>query len=91
MGQRALENRVKKLKEIERQQKELTEQAEKIKAEIKADMLSKGKEEVKVGSFVLRLKEVISNRFDTKAFAANYKSLYEAYTKPQSTMRFTIS
>jgi len=35
MGSRALENRIKRLKAIEAQQKELEQQAEAIKAEIK--------------------------------------------------------
>lgn len=91
MGNRALENRVKELKAIEEQQKELTERAEKIKAEIKADMQAKGKDEIKAGNFIVRLKEVITNRFDSKAFAEEHKRLYEAYTKPQSTLRFTVS
>ncbi|MDY4616780.1 MAG: hypothetical protein SO445_03560 [Lachnospiraceae bacterium] len=91
MGNRALENRIKKLKELECQQKELEQQSEKIKAEIKADMLAKGTDEIKVGNFVVRLKEVITKRFDSKSFVQSHKSLYEAYTKPQSTLRFTIS
>ena len=66
MGERALENRIKKLKELEAQQKALEEQAEKIKAEIKADMQKKGQEEVKAGNFIVRLKEVVSSRFDSK-------------------------
>lgn len=90
MGVRALENRIKRLKEIEQQQKELAEQAEKIKAEIKADMQEKGESEVQAGNFIVRLKEVITNRFDTKAFAEEHKKLYEAYTKQQSSYRFTI-
>jgi len=91
MGNRAIENRIKKLKEIERQQKELEEQADKIKAEIKANMVEKGADELKVGNFIVRLKEVITNRFDSKSFKESYWALYEAYTKPQSSMRFTIS
>lgn len=67
MGNRALENRVKELKAIEEQQKALTERAEKIKEEIKKDMQAKGKDEIKVGNFVIRFKEVITKRFDTKA------------------------
>ena len=90
MGVRALENRIKKLKEIEQQQKELAEQAEKIKAEIKADMIAKGEDEIKAGNFIVRLKEVITNRFDSKAFAKEHKSLYDAYMKSQSSLRFTV-
>lgn len=90
MGERALENRIKKLKELEAQQKALEEQTEKIKAEIKADMQKKGQEEIKAGNFIVRLKEVVSSRFDSKSFAKEHKSLYEAYTRSQSTFRFTI-
>lgn len=90
MGERALENRIKKLRELEAQQKELAEQAEKIKAEIKADMQEKGAEEIHTASFIVRLKEVVTNRFDSKSFAKEHKSLYEAYTKPQSSVRFTV-
>ena len=90
MGERALENRIKKLRELEAQQKKLEEQAEKIKEEIKADMQAKGKKEIHTGNFVVRLKEVVTNRFDSKLFAKEHKSLYEAYTKKQSSMRFTI-
>lgn len=42
MTERQIENRIKKLQAIEVQQKVLEEQAETLKAEIKADMESKG-------------------------------------------------
>lgn len=90
MGERALENRIRKIKELERQQEELAGQIDKIKAEIKAYMQEKGAEEVHAGNFIVRLKEVITSRFDSKSFKAQYNALYEAYTKPQSTMRLTI-
>ena len=91
MGKRALENRIKKLKELEAQQKELETQAEQIRAEIKADMMAKGESEILAGNFVVRLTEVVTRRFDSKSFRASHKALYEAYTKPQSAYRFTIS
>lgn len=47
MTERMIENRIKKLQEIEAQQKELEAQAEALKAEIKADMESKGVDELK--------------------------------------------
>lgn len=90
MGERAFENRIKKLKELEEQKKGIEDQIDKIKAEVKADMQAKGKDEIEAGNFIVRLKEVISNRFDTKSFAKDHKSLYEAYTRSQSTLRFTI-
>lgn len=37
-------------------------------------------------------KEVISNRFDSKAFkAAGHEDLYKAFTKPSTSMRFTFA
>ena len=90
MGERAFENRIKKLKELEEQKKGIEDQIDKIKEEIKADMQAKGKDEIEAGNFIVRLKEVISNRFDTQSFAKDHKSLYEAYTRSQSTLRFTI-
>lgn len=91
MGVRAFENRIKKLKELEEQKKAIEDQMDKIREEVKADMQAKGQEEVKAGNFIVRLKEVISNRFDTKSFKEDHKSLYEAYTHTQSSLRFTIA
>lgn len=36
-------------------------------------------------------KEVISNRFDSKAFKADHADMYEAYKKPSASMRFTFA
>ena len=37
-------------------------------------------------------KEVVSNRFDSKAFkAAGHKDLYKEFTKPSSSMRFNFA
>lgn len=90
MGSRALENRINKIKALEEQRKALDDQIDALKEEIKADMISKGAEELQAGNFVVRLKEVVTSRFDSKRFKENYKTLYEAYSKPQSAMRFTI-
>jgi len=90
MGSRALENRINKIKALEEQRKALEDQIEALKDEIKADMISKSTNELQVGSFIVRLKEVVTSRFDSKRFKENYRSLYEAYSKPQCTMRFTI-
>lgn len=57
-----IENRVKKLQTIEAQMKELEAQAEKLKAEIKADLEGKGVDELKTKNFIIYWKEIISNR-----------------------------
>lgn len=68
MGERALENRIKKLKALEEQKKALATQIEGLQEENKKDMESKGTEEMKVGIFIIRFTSVLSNRFDTKSF-----------------------
>lgn len=52
MGERTLQNRIMKLREIEAQQKALEEQAEQIRREIKADMEEKQVDEMQAGSFI---------------------------------------
>ena len=91
MGERALENRVKKLKALEEQKKELDAQISELQEEIKSDMEAKGTEEMQVGIFIIRFTSVLSNRFDTKGFKEKYADLYKEYTKQVASRRFTIS
>lgn len=58
MGNRAIENRIKKLQEIEAQQKALEQEADKLKEEIKREMEAREIEEMKAGPFVIRWKLV---------------------------------
>ena len=70
MTEKMIENRVKKLRNIEAQQKELEAQTEAIRAELKADLEEKGVEELQTKNFLLRWKEIVSNRLDGKALKA---------------------
>ena len=54
MTDRQMNNRIAKLQGIEAQMKELEDQAEAIRAELKADLESKGEDEHNTGSFVIR-------------------------------------
>lgn len=49
MGNRAMENRIKKLQEIEAQQKALEQEADKLKEEIKKEVEAREIEETKAG------------------------------------------
>lgn len=91
MTERQIENRVKKLREIESQLKELEEQAAAIKAEIQADLTDKGVDELQTKSFIIRWKEVITSRLDGKAFKAAFPDMYGQFTRQQSCRRFTIA
>lgn len=91
MTERMIENRAKKLQEIESQISILQEQAEAIKSELKADLEEKGLDEMKTKSFIIRWKEVISNRLDSKALKAALPEIYSQYCKASASRRFTIA
>lgn len=91
MTERQIENRVKKLKAIEKQRKDLEAQEKALKEEIKRDMESKGLKELKTKNFIIRWKEIISNTLDSKALKATFPDICEQFTKQSASKRFTIA
>lgn len=91
MGDRALENRIRKIKELEAQKKELERQINDLKDEIRRDMIARQEEEHRTKSFVIRFKEIISNSFDSKRFRAENPDMYSSYLVAGSSMRLTIN
>lgn len=91
MTERMIENRVKKLKELEKQQKALETAADAIRAELKADLEEKGIEELKTKSFMIRWKEIVSSRLDGKALKAALPDVYGQFCKETAVRRFTVA
>lgn len=91
MTEKMIENRVKKLQAIEAQQKELEARAEAIRAELKADMEGKGIDELKTRNFLIRWKEIISNRLDGKALKAALPDVYGQFCKTSTSRRFSVA
>lgn len=91
MGERAIENRVTKLKAIEDQIKALELEADKLKEEIKREMESRGADEMQAGNFLVRWKSVIGSRFDSKTFQKEHEALYGQYLKQTESKRFTVA
>lgn len=91
MTNKQLDNRIKKLQGIEAQVKELEAQADAIRAEIKADMESRGEDEHNTGSFIIRWKEIITRKLDSKALKAALPDVFESFSKESSSRRFTIA
>ena len=91
MTEKMIENRVKKLQVIEAQQKELEAQADAIRAELKADLEEKGVDELKTKNFILRWKEIISSRLDSKALKAALPDVYGQFCRTSASRRFTIA
>lgn len=91
MTERMIENRVKKLSALESQIEELKEQAEAIKAELKADLEERGVQELKTKNFLIWWKEIVSNRLDGKALKAALPEIYSQYCGASASRRFTIA
>ena len=79
------------LKDLENLIEEAKAEAEALRDEIKAEMLSRNTEEMEAGQYIVRWTSVLSQRFDTTAFKKVMPEVYKAYTKQVSSRRFTIS
>ena len=87
-----IEAEVKELKEIEAFIKELDEQAEAIKDDLKHEMNERGVEEIEAGQYIIRWTSVLTTRFDTKRFKEVFgEDLYKVYTKEINSRRFQIA
>lgn len=90
MTERRIERRIQKLKDLETQIAELAKEADAIKEEIKKDMEQKGLDEIETRNFVIRWKEIVTQRLDGKALKAALPEIYNLYCKPSASRRFTI-
>ncbi len=91
MTEKMIENRIRKLQEIEAQQKELEAAADTIREELKADLEEKGVDELKTKNFILRWKEIISNRLDSKALKEALPDVYSQFCKTSTSRRFSVA
>lgn len=91
MSTKEISAKIVELKELQQLIEEATAQADSIKDELKAHMAAQGTDEITIGVFKLRYKAVTSNRFDSTAFKAKYNDLYAAFSKPTTSMRFSVA
>lgn len=91
MTERMIENRIKKLSALEDQITQRQEQAEEIKAELKADLDKKGVQELRTKNFLIKWKEIVSNCLDGKALKAALPEIYSQYCRTTSSRRFTVA
>ena len=84
-------SKIESLRELEDLIEEAKAEAEAIRDEIKAEMLSRDTEELTAGQYIVRWTSVLSNRFDTTAFKKVMPEVFKAYTKQVSSRRFSIS
>lgn len=79
------------LKDLETLIEEAKAEAEALRDEIKAEMLSRNTEEMEAGQYIVRWTPVLTQRFDTTAFKKVMPDVYKAYTKQVSSRRFSIA
>ena len=79
------------LKDLETLIEEAKAEAEALRDEIKAEMLSRNTEEMEAGQYIVRWTSVLTQRFDTTAFKKVMPDVYKAYTKQVSSRRFSIA
>ena len=79
------------LKDLETLIEEAKAEAEALRDEIKAEMLSRNTEEMEVGQYIVRWTSVLTQRFDTTAFKKVMPEVYKEYTKQVSSRRFSIA
>lgn len=91
MTEKMIENRVKKLQELEAQIKALEAAADAVREEIKADMSVRGLDELKTKNYTIRWREVISSRIDSKALKAELPAVYGRFCKATTCRRFVVA
>ncbi|MBQ3520140.1 MAG: hypothetical protein IJA31_12550 [Clostridia bacterium] len=83
--------KIEALKELENLIEEAKAEAEALRDEIKAEMLSRDTEEMEAGTYIVRWTSVLTQRFDTTSFKKVMPELYKEYTKQIASRRFTIA
>lgn len=92
MDKKMLNARFKELAELKMMADELEAEMESIKDELKEIMKSENTDTLIGDEHKATWKEVTSNRFDSKAFkAAGHTDLYNEFTKPSTSKRFTFA
>lgn len=84
-------SKIEALKDLESLIEEAKSEAEALRDEIKAEMLSRDTEEMEAGQYIVRWTSVLTQRFDTTAFKKVMPDVYKEYTKQVSSRRFSIA
>lgn len=79
------------LKELKALADELAAEIATIEDSIKAEMNTRGVDEITTGAFKIRYKLVSSSRFDAKGLRAAMPELAERFTIQTHTRRFTLA
>ena len=90
MDNKTINEKIVELRNFENEIKQMQEVVDSLKDELKNEMTARGVDELDTGTFKMSYKDVVSNRFDSKAFQKDNEIIYKAYLKESVSKRFTI-
>lgn len=91
MTKQEIIEKVAELKELEAMAKELENELEAVKDELKAVMVEAEAEEMVAGNYIIRYKDVASQRIDSKTLKKELPDVYGKYSKTVIAKRFTVA
>ena len=89
--EKQLLEKVRGIKALEAQKKEIEGEIDGLKGEIKDFMTKKNVPELAVDIFTIRYADIASSNFDTTSFRKTHEELYKQYLKTKTSRRFTIT
>ena len=90
MDNKIINEKIVEIRNFENEIKQMQEVVDSLKDELKNEMTARGVDELDTGTFKMSYKDVVSNRFDSKAFQKDNEIIYKAYLKESVSKRFTI-
>ena len=90
MDNKTINEKIVDIRNFENEIKQMQEVVDSLKDELKNEMTARGVDELDTGTFKMSYKDVVSNRFDSKAFQKDNEVIYKAYLKESVSKRFTI-
>ena len=91
MEEQELRNMVADLRRCEAKKREYSREIDAIKERLRAEFDERGVGEIVTGRFIVRCKEVVTERFDTKLFKEQQPKAYAAYCIAQVARRITVT
>lgn len=91
MSRTELNQKVKDLRELRRMREEIDAEIESIQDRIKAQMAQDGVDTLAGDDYKVTWKNVVSSRFDGKAFKAAMPELYGRFTRSTEIRRFVLA
>lgn len=91
MATQELVLRLELIRKLKAEKAELEDQISALEDSVKAEMDSQGVSSMTVGAYSVKYTRFFRNHFDTSAFKADHNDLYEEYTTPVPSSRFTVN